>query len=255
MVAIASSLSRVTLQIRCDDVSPTYQGNLLGALRTSLARLCFTAMTSAEPPSSPPPIDEEPVERERHVRGKALVAKVLAAAIAELPRLGYEKLSMEDIAIAAGVNKTTVYRRWATKRDLILEALAKVMEEILPPADHGNLRLDMLSEMQRHRDLLKQPAIRGLMRMSFGAPPPPEIAEYAETVRAEKEEQGLLVYMRGIARGELPPNTDIRLLRSIVAGTMTELVLSRPEDCDDAKLAKIVDMVLDGAIRASAPAA
>lgn len=46
--------------------------------------------------------DEEPAERERHVRGKALVTKVLSAAVAELARVGYEKLSIEDVAVAAG---------------------------------------------------------------------------------------------------------------------------------------------------------
>lgn len=186
----------------------------------------------------------------QQVRGKALVAKVLAAAIAELPRLGYEKLSMEDIAIAAGVNKTTIYRRWATKKELILEALAKVADDIPPPADHGSLRLDMLSQMKLHRDLAKQPAIRGLMQMSLGGPPHPDIAEYADAMRAEKEAEALLVYMRGVARGELPPDTDIRLLQSIVSGTLTELVLSRQEECDDARLVRIVDLILDGAIRA-----
>ena len=192
--------------------------------------------------------DDEPAERERHVRGKALVTKVLSAAVAELARVGYEKLSIEDVAVAAGVNKTTLYRRWATKRDLILAALEKVAHDIPPPANLGSLRLDMLSQVKLHRDLAARPDIRGLMRMAFAGPPPEEIAEFSNGMRAEKEAEAMFVYTRAIDRGELPADTDVQLLHTILSGTVTELVLFRHDECDDAKLTRVVDLVLLGAM-------
>ena len=188
-------------------------------------------------------------ERERHVRGKALVAKVLTAAIAELARLGYEKLSMEDVAAAAGVNKTTLYRRWTNKRDLVQEALKQLSDDIPTTPDHGSLRLDMLSQVRLQRDLLQQPVIRGLVRMACGGPAHPDIEEYGESIREAKDAQALLIYMRAIARGELPADTDVRVLHGIVSGAVTELVLFRRVECDEAKLTAIVDMILEGALR------
>ena len=61
----------------------------------------------------------------RQVRGQALVAKVMDATIAELARVGYESISIEQVAVVAGVNKTTLYRRWATRRELVRAALSQ----------------------------------------------------------------------------------------------------------------------------------
>src|SRR5262245_16386487 len=57
------------------------------------------------------------------VRGEAVVRGILAAALEELARTGYGALRIEGVAARAGVNKTTVYRRWATKENLVRAAL------------------------------------------------------------------------------------------------------------------------------------
>ena len=48
-------------------------------------------------------------------RSERVVRDVLDASAKELARVGYAALRMDDVAAAAGVNKTTVYRRWPTK--------------------------------------------------------------------------------------------------------------------------------------------
>ena len=50
-------------------------------------------------------------------RSERVVRDVLRAAIEELSTNGYSALRVEDVAARAGVNKTTVYRRWPTKAD------------------------------------------------------------------------------------------------------------------------------------------
>src|ERR1700735_2678167 len=52
-------------------------------------------------------------------RSERVVEDVLAPAAKELARRGYASFRIEDVASAAGVNKTTVYRRWPTKADLV----------------------------------------------------------------------------------------------------------------------------------------
>jgi hypothetical protein len=58
----------------------------------------------------------------KQVRGDRLIANVLEATIAELSRLGADGISVESIAERAQVNKTSIYRRWATPDKLVRDA-------------------------------------------------------------------------------------------------------------------------------------
>src|SRR5689334_5086908 len=74
-------------------------------------------------------------------RSERVVRDVLTAAVAELARVGYVALRVEDVAAGAGVNKTTVYRRWPTKAALVTAALRTTDEPELP--ETGALRQDL----------------------------------------------------------------------------------------------------------------
>ena len=183
------------------------------------------------------------------MRGKALVAKVLTATIAELARVGYENLAIEQVAEVAGVNKTTIYRRWATRRELTQAALAQIGDMIPGPPDTGSLRGDLSQSLQMFRDLTRQPGIMGLMRMLCGGQLHDDIAQFAESIREAKEAESMLIYTRAIERGELPADTDIWLLNTLAAGAIQNLVLFLHDPCDDRRIGQIVDLLLDGARR------
>jgi AcrR family transcriptional regulator len=64
------------------------------------------------------------------VRGEPVVETVLAAVIEELATVGYQGLSVEQVALRAKVARTTIYRRWPTKPELVKAAI-----EALPGAE------------------------------------------------------------------------------------------------------------------------
>ena len=75
-------------------------------------------------------------------------AAILDAAISILAEVGYDGMTMDMVAVRAKAGKATVYRRWATKADMVLEAVARMKREQvdldnLP--DTGNLRDDLLA--------------------------------------------------------------------------------------------------------------
>src|SRR5258708_31088310 len=80
-----------------------------------------------------------------HARGSPVVARVLRATIEELARIGYGALSIEEVANRAGVNKTTVYRRWPTKADLVRAALRSMGDDKVCQPATGSLRGDLLA--------------------------------------------------------------------------------------------------------------
>ncbi|MFB6722518.1 TetR/AcrR family transcriptional regulator [Kribbella sp. NPDC056345] len=69
-------------------------------------------------------------------RDTAIEGRLLAAAAEELRRGGYEALSIDRVAERAGVAKTTLYRRWASKAELVVALIASMREEIpFEPSD------------------------------------------------------------------------------------------------------------------------
>src|SRR5262245_40170336 len=83
------------------------------------------------------------------VRGEAVVRGVLTAALEELGQTGYGALRIEDVAARAGVNKTTVYRRWPTKEDLVRAALLAMTVDKFVVPNTGSLRGDLLEMARR----------------------------------------------------------------------------------------------------------
>src|SRR5579885_2229298 len=67
---------------------------------------------------------------------------ILKATIDLLSEVGYQAMSIEAIASRAGVGKTTIYRWYDSKDELVLDALNRRCVEIEPP-DTGNLRKDV----------------------------------------------------------------------------------------------------------------
>src|SRR3954454_15098610 len=87
---------------------------------------------------------EPPVERRPGRPRRAEVDEaILAAAVHMLAEHGYGGVTMEGVAGAAGVGKATVYRRWPSKADLILDAIRSLKPDVGHP-DTGSTRADLV---------------------------------------------------------------------------------------------------------------
>src|SRR5215475_7470334 len=97
-------------------------------------------------------------------RSRRVVDTILRATAEKLGETGYAGLRIEEIAAASGVNKTTIYRRWAKKSDLALAALRHLWRDEATP-DTGSIRGDFLELMRRSIQLCCTPLGTGLFRM------------------------------------------------------------------------------------------
>jgi len=82
---------------------------------------------------------------------------VLAAAIEELSVHDYADISVESIAARAGVHKTTVYRRWGSKVEIIRQALVGAASVHIQVPDTGRVESDLLLLAQAVRGVLSGP--------------------------------------------------------------------------------------------------
>jgi AcrR family transcriptional regulator len=184
----------------------------------------------------------------KQVRGKQLVAKVMAATIAEMARVGAEGLSIEDVAVRAEVNKTTIYRRWPTPQALAREALLCASETSSTPIDTGSLRGDMSAWVAEFRRVATSPDMQTIIRMRFGAPARGRLSTLTTDLEETKHARSRAILQRAVGRGELPRATDTELLHDVVLGALLYMVVFSGKRSNAARLQSAVRLILDGAL-------
>jgi AcrR family transcriptional regulator len=161
---------------------------------------------------------------------------VLARVLEEIAEHGVEHLSVERIARAADVNRSSVYRRWPTREALVAAALARVardMHDALP--DQGSLRADLVVLATRVAALLDTAQGRALVQAAFvqsgGAPPlvPGELPAMVARAR-----------VRGEWRDGVPP---AHVLAMLVGALLHRSVLERAP-ADAAWVGGLVDLLV-----------
>src|ERR1700739_419875 len=73
---------------------------------------------------------------------------ILQAAAEILAERGLAGMSMEEVASRAGVGKTTIYRRWASRGALAMDAFLAEFQSQQPLPDTGSLHDDLLAALR-----------------------------------------------------------------------------------------------------------
>lgn len=182
------------------------------------------------------------------VRGEPVVRKVLAAALEELARVGYHGLRIDDVAARADVNKTTVYRRWPTRPELVRDALLSITADTFAAPDTGSLRTDMLALARRNVALAAQPEHQGLFQMFAAAGADAELAGIVRSLREAFASVPREVLAAAEARGEIGPGVDSALLFDLFGSALNWWLFFERTPPDDARLERLVDLLLHGAL-------
>jgi AcrR family transcriptional regulator len=173
---------------------------------------------------------------------------ILDAALDQLARCGIAGLSIEAVAQGAGCAKTTIYRRWANKNELIVAALAKLKGPLLHPPGEG-VRSDLLFLLQHAtRAWSTAPEAEIFTRLLAEAKDHPELMQqYWERVIGPRREITLGVLRRGVDEGLIRPDADLRLMQDML---MSPVILSALNWCvgtiSEAQVELLVDAVLTG---------
>jgi AcrR family transcriptional regulator len=181
------------------------------------------------------------------VKGRAarVVSDVLIATAEELSRVGYAALRVEDVALRSGVNKTTIYRRWPTKPELVGAALRAVWESPDVP-DTGSLRGDFITSLARTAAFAMSPIGKGLTHVIQMERAHPEVEPIARRLREEYRRLRELLVHRAIERGELAPETEPGFVSNLITAPIFSRLFTDGESVDDTFIEGVVDVVLTG---------
>ncbi len=156
---------------------------------------------------------------------------VLDATQETLATGGFPALNMDQIAAAAGVGKTTVYRRWGTPAGLVADLLTDMAEQSLPAADTGTLAGDLRANAVLVRETLTDPRMGAVFRAVIAAAACDEgCARALHGFYRTRLAEWAPVAERAAARGELPAGTDpLELLRAVSAPLYYRFAVTREE--------------------------
>jgi len=195
-----------------------------------------------------------PSERPR-VEGER-EAEILEATLDVLVDVGYDRLTLDAVASRARASKATLYRRWAGKVALVVDALAHHKGPAPQAPDTGSLREDLREAYLGMHGLAtpRQAAIFGSVVTALTTDP--EFAElFRRVVVGPKVEVSHVVWERARARGEVSPDADLDLLEPALAGILMHRVhLMGQEPTPDLVLRVIDQIILPAATRGPSPA-
>jgi AcrR family transcriptional regulator len=147
---------------------------------------------------------------------------MLAATLDLLAERGVHGFSTDDVATRAGIGKGAIYRRHASKEELVRAAVGSLVDEGIAIPDTGSTRDDIRTLMQEAVALYGSSERPQLMPNLVAAMA--EMPELARTVRegwlARRRAALGEVLLRGIERGDLRPDTDVELALDLLGGPL-----------------------------------
>ena len=208
---------------------------------------------SATPPLSaatPPTAADRPHVPQRR-RGAALEDAILEAAYAELSEVGYGAFTVEAVAARARTGKASIYRRWGTKQELVLDTLC----DQLPSAQQCGLELDFADSVstadalrqvaQAITGVLASPAGRAMRAIKCEAISDPELARAIDDrFQAPRREAMLNLLRRGVERGEVRPDAVSSLVADVLPAVLAHRVLLQREEITETDITDIIEQVL-----------
>lgn len=161
---------------------------------------------------------------------------------------------MDAVADRAGAGKATIYRWWASKELLALDALFSEWEPARPETDDtGTLAGDLLALLRPWvRQLAAKPYAGVIAALIARAQTDPEFAEqYRLRFVEPRRDQARVIFARAIDRAEIPPETDVEAALDLLYGPIYHRILHGHAPVDDRFTRTVVDSVAAGAARSA----
>ena len=198
--------------------------------------------------------DVDPTPKLGRKRDHSRDPEILAAALEVLSEKGYERMTVDMVATRAHAGKATLYRRWPSKAELVIDAVA-CMKSGFPTdlPDTGSLRGDLVANIKTPAVKDSERKLRIMSGMVTLMAESPEFADAARAVIVEPRAAALRsLIQRAVDRGEVSADVDVALMALIIPSMTAykSLMLGKPVDRD--YVIHLVDEILLPALGLSA---
>ncbi len=178
-----------------------------------------------------------------------LTERIAAATLALLAERGFRELRLDDIAAQVGTSKQALYRRFATKSELVAQALRSLAAATTSPNPPrtGSLRRDLVAVLGASARNLSRTALGAALRALVGEVTDRVLATAVAEIEESRRSLVRAVLVAGRGRGELRAGRDLELDVDLLLGAIYIRTLVRREAPDRRFAECVVDTFLDGA--------
>ena len=170
--------------------------------------------------------------------------EILDAALTVLGEAGYDRLTMDAVAAEAKASKATLYRRWSSKPELVVDAVCSHKQAPQIP-DTGNLRDDLIAAYCGLGDI-GDPRALGVLAAVVTAMARDE--EFAEVYRRDfigpKQRAMRAVFERAAARGEIRDDVDLDVVAPALPGIVLHRIFLLGDEPTPELVARVVDQII-----------
>src|SRR5262245_503118 len=176
------------------------------------------------------------VERSRRV--------ILEAVLEELGEVGYGAFTIEGVAARAGVGKSTIYRHWGGKYELVTDAFQTLKAQAVVP-ETGTVRERVTSLLEQIIALVAESTYSTCMpALIDAAERDPRMREFHIRFSADRRRGLVDLLQEGVDSGELPASSNPDLLADALVGPIVMRRLFMGSACDPHLASTIVEQVL-----------
>ncbi|MCF2571121.1 TetR/AcrR family transcriptional regulator [Brevibacterium sp. UCMA 11754] len=143
----------------------------------------------------------------------------MSAALGLLEQHSIEELNVSQIAQAAGVAETTIYRRWGSLPQIIAEAMSRLVLSENQIPDSGSLEDDLKRLLANVASIIEKPAVRRVFRFTMSVDDKnSDISNECKRFWRTRFEMGTVIVARAIRRGEVPQLADPQAVIEVLVG-------------------------------------
>jgi AcrR family transcriptional regulator len=170
---------------------------------------------------------------------------ILDATLELLVEVGFSALTVEGVANRAGVGKATIYRRWASKLPLIVEAYGHLPG--FEDCNTGSLAEDLKQMLGRYLEVFNTTALSAVLPSLAGERfHNPELSVLFEPVSKDRRRPLIAAFERARARGEIPKEIDLELAADLVVGPIAVRLFFKGGRIKPEMVGPMVDLALRG---------
>ena len=154
---------------------------------------------------------------------------MLKATLELLGEVGFEAMSIEGISTRAGVGKSTIYRRYSSKEELVADAIESIRQDLVIP-DTGNLWSDLDELVENAAQITLTPLGRQTVAMIISSAA--SNSQFAQIYWAKylqpRRKAFAVVIERGKVRNEIQTDLDPALVFDTMSGIMLYALIFQP---------------------------
>ena len=176
--------------------------------------------------------------------------RVIHATVELIERQSYRAVTVDAVARASGVSKSTIYRHWRTRQSLVLEAFVSNTDELTEVADTGDALADLRTYLLKLAFCLRFGGAASIVSgLIADAIEDEEFAEAFRTTVIRSRRRGFLaILLRGQQRGQIRPDVDLGCVVDALYGAIHHRLLITRQPIDEPFATSLLQVVAPGLV-------